>query len=108
MKGDMEGFMGGMPRNKTFGEADIKELFDAIQMYSQKNEEWQIDYKTHKEYIRDLYREGYLFKPGDVVESLVSGLVGEVHRCGANHVICVTEDGIMFKNFIYDIQHLNN
>lgn len=108
MKGDMEGFMGGMPRNKTFGEADIKELFDAIQMYSQKNEEWQVDHRTHKEYIRELYREGYLYEPGDVVESLTSGLVGEVHRCGANHVICVTEDGIMFKNFIHDIHQLNN
>jgi hypothetical protein len=35
---------------------------------------------------------------------LSSGLRGHVRRCGANHLIVVTEDGVMFKNFIHDIQ----
>jgi hypothetical protein len=107
-KGDFEGFLGGMPQHDKFTEDDIKDLFDAIQMYSQKNEDWEVDHRTHREYIRELYINEDFFQPGDVVESLTTGLIGQVHRCGANHVICITEDGIMFKNFIHDIHHLNN
>ena len=107
-KGDFEGFLGGMPQHDKFTEDDIKDLFDAIQMYSQRNEEWEVDHRTHREYIRELYINEDFFQPGDVVESLTTGLIGQVHRCGANHVICITEDGIMFKNFIHDIHHLNN
>ena len=107
-RGDLEGFLGGMPQHDKFTEDDIKDLFDSIQMYSQKNEEWEVDHRTHREYIRELYINEDFFQPGDVVESLTTGLIGQVHRCGANHVICITEDGIMFKNFIHDIHHLNN
>jgi nicotinic acid mononucleotide adenylyltransferase len=53
--------------------------------------------------IRELYATGQIFLEGDVVESLVSGLQGRIHRRGANHLICVTEDGIMFKNFLTDV-----
>ncbi len=79
---------------------DAKSLFAALQMFGQKNESWEND----KEQIREMYRSGMLYHIGDVVESLTSGLVGKVHRCGTNHLICVTEDGVMFKNFVYDVQ----
>lgn len=32
-----------------------------------------------------------------------SGLVGKVFRKGANYLICVTEDGKMFKNWLKDV-----
>jgi len=107
---DFDGFMGGMPIGKAFGDnfkmEDAKKLFQAIQMFGQKNESWEVDYRSHKEYIREIYREGQLLEEGDVVESLTSGLVGKVHRCGTNHVICVTDDGVMFKNFVHDVQSI--
>ena len=109
-KGDFDGFMGGMPVGKGFGgnftKEDAQKLFQAVQMFGQKNEsmEWEVDYRAHKDFIREIYREGQLIEEGDVVESLTSGLVGKVHRCGTNHVICVTENGIMFKNFVHDVQ----
>ena len=106
-KGDFGGFLGGMPLGDSFSEDDARELFDAVKMYGAKNEEWEVDYRKHKEFIREMYRQGRLYQPGDVVESLVNGLIGEVHRCGANHVICVTEDDIMFKSFITDIHLIN-
>ncbi len=96
-RGDMDGFMQGMP--KGFGKDDIKELMDAVQMFGMKNEEF--DYTTDE--LREMYSDGMLFRVGDVVESLSNGLVGEIHRCGANHLIVVTEDGIMFKSFIQDV-----
>ena len=75
-----------------------KELFDAVQMFGQKNEEYTPDE------LSSLYREGQLFSVGDIVESQSTGLIGEIHRCGANHLIVVTDDGIMFKSFIQDVQ----
>ena len=56
--------------------------------------------------IRDLYHTNQIYLVGEVVESLTTGLVGEVHRRGANHLICVTEEGIMFKNFLTDVRSL--
>ena len=91
---DMDGFMEGMPTTKGF---DPKELFKAIQMFGMKNEEYSM------EELRDMYRDGTLYQVGDLVESLTTGLIGEIHRCGANHLICVSEDGIMFKSFIHDV-----
>ena len=97
-KGDLQSFMQGMPKvGKQFTNADIKELFDAVQMYGMQNEEYTPDE------LRELYNEGLLYEPGDIVESLSNGMVGGIHRCGANHLIVVTEDGIMFKSFIHDV-----
>ena len=92
---DFDGFMEGIGTHKSFGQKDARELFQALQMFGMKNEE--VD-------IRQLYREGRLFPVGQIVESHINGLVGEIHRRGANHLIVVTEDGIMFKSFIHDIQ----
>ena len=102
--GDNQGFMENFP-----GKGDIaKRLFAALQMYGQKNEDWEVAPRYNQELIREMYRDGALYQVGDIVESLSSGLVGRVHRCGTNHLICVTEDNIMFKNFIHDVQYLNN
>ena len=94
----------GIGENYTMD--DARELFMALRQFMPKNEEWEYDYRNNRGVIRDLYLEGRLYSRGDVVESLTSGLVGEVHRCATNHLICVTEDGIMFKNFIHDVQSI--
>ncbi len=97
-------FQGGLPEfNKDYTMEDAKAMFDALKMFMQKNESWEIDYRTNRETLREMYATGRIFNTGDVVESLTNGLVGEVHRRGANHLICVTEDGIMFKSFIHDV-----
>ena len=95
---DFDGFMGGLMTHDSFKEEDARELFKAIQTFGMKNEEYSY------EEIRDLYSEGSLYQVGDAVESLTTGLRGEIHRCGANHLIIVTEDDIMFKSFIQDVQ----
>lgn len=104
--GDLDGFMGGLPIGESFSMDDAKELFNAIRMFSQKNEDWEVDPRGNVEYIREIYRQGYYIEEGDLIESLTSGLIGKVHRCGANHVIAVSDDGIMFKNFIHDVHPL--
>ena len=99
--GDSQGFIEQFPNNGDVA----KRLFAALQMYGQKNEDWEVAPRYNQSTIREMYLEGKLYQVGDIVESLSSGLVGKVHRCGTNHLICVTEDGIMFKNFIHDVQY---
>lgn len=104
--GDFDGFKGGLDINDGYTEEDARELFIMLKnLMGTKNEEsgWPVDYRNHKEILHEAYRQGELFSRGDLVESLSTGLVGEVHRCGANHLICVTENGIMFKSFIHDV-----
>ena len=44
-----------------------------------------------------------IFKIGEIVENLNTGLVGRIIRRGTNYLICVTEDNIMFKSWIKDV-----
>ena len=101
---DFDGFMDGILTGENFSPDDARQLFDAVKQFSQVQEEWEVDARDNADYIRELYREGELFSEGDIVEHLTTGLIGEVHRCGTNHVIALTSDGIMFKSFIHDIQ----
>jgi len=106
MNGDFDGFMGGILTGENYTEEDARELFNTLRQYMVKNESlWRVDYRHNRDFICEKYRDGMLFQRGDLVESLVNGLVGEVHRCGANHLIVVTEDGVMFKSFISDVRH---
>ena len=93
-KGDFDGFNEGILNHKGYTPKDARELFDQLQMFMTKNEDLD---------IRELYATGQIFLEGDIVESLVSGLSGRIHRRGANHLICVTEDGVMFKSFLGDV-----
>ena len=104
MDDDFDGFKGGLDLNDTYTEEDARNLFRQLQQLMGRKESWEVDYRSNKEQIREIYTEGNLIRVGDVVESLTSGLRGTVHRCGANHLIMVTEDGVMFKNFVHDVQ----
>ncbi len=106
MNGDFDGFAEGLGIGENYTMEDAQELFQNLRQFMVKNEDWQVDYRNNRGVIRDLYLEGRLYSRGDVVESLSSGLIGEVHRCGTNHLICITEDGVMFKNFIHDVQSI--
>ena len=99
---DFDGFSQGIDLSDGYTEEDARELFIMLKnLMGQKNE----DYRWHgsRTKLYEMYRNGELYQRGDMVESLSTGLVGKVHRCGANHLICVTENGIMFKSFIDDV-----
>lgn len=99
VNGNLEKFTEGMPLGKNFSAKDVRELFDAIQMFGQKNQQMST------EEVRELYRTGHIFNEGDIVTSDVSGLTGQIYRRGANHLICVTENDIMFKCFIDEVSY---
>jgi hypothetical protein len=64
---------------------------------------WEIAPKYDMKNLRENYVSGRIFKIGDIVENLNTGLIGEVIRRGTNHLICVTEEDYMFKSWIKDV-----
>ncbi len=64
---------------------------------------WEIAPKFDWKNLRENYINGGLFKVNQLVESLNTGLIGKVIRRGTNYLICVTEDNVMFKSWISDL-----
>jgi hypothetical protein len=70
---------------------------------SENTEVWQIAPKLDEEGMRDAYLVDHIYEVGNLVENMNTGLRGEVIRRGTNYVICVTEDGVMFKSWLKDL-----
>lgn len=99
--GDFETFKKAMPAGVQ--PKIIKQLFDELGGSLEVKETWQIAPDLDPKGLREHYVFDKLYKVGDIVESCNTGLRGEIIRSGANHLICVTEDGIMFKSWIKDV-----
>ena len=69
---------------------------------------WEILHKFDWKNLRENYVKKNIFNIGEIVENLNHGLVGKIIRRGANHLICVTEDNIMFKSWIKDVNEQKN
>ena len=99
---DFDSYSKAINFHDGYTEDDARAMFKILQSRLAKKED--IELSHDKQFISDQYRQGNLYQEGDIVESLTTGLRGRIHRCGANHLICVTENGIMFKNFVHDVQ----
>lgn len=101
---DFKTFMSAMPEG--FPRREAKQLFDTTRMSMGINEEWGI-WEMAPKFDLDTLRENYVSKAifgiGELVENMNTGMVGRIIRRGANHLICVTEDKIMFKAWIKDV-----
>jgi len=90
----------GMPRK------EVQQLFDTVKMSMGINEEWgiwEMAPKFDQQTLRENYISKAIFRLGEFVENMNTGLIGRIVRRGANHLICVTEDKIMFKCWIRDV-----
>jgi len=110
MDDDFDSFRRGTP--KTLNDADTQALFNAVRQgmgvkkAKVKKESyalWEIAPKYDMRNLRENYVRGRIFRIGDKVQNLNTGLIGEVMRRGTNHLICVTEEGYMFKSWIKDL-----
>ena len=103
VENDFNAFSKGVPNKMTV--IQKKEMFNAVRKSMNIKEElWQIAPKFDPESLRESYVKGKIFRIGDIVENLNTGLVGQVNRRGTNYIICVTENGIMFKSWLRDIK----
>ena len=104
---DYDAFKRGTPSGLNDGET--RSLYDAVRagMGVKKKKEvkelWQIAPRYDQKGLRENYVKKKVFKMGDVVESLSTGLIGKIIRRGTNYLISVTESNVMFKSWIHDV-----
>ena len=101
---DFKGFLQGVP--SAMNKEMAKQLFSNIRR-GMKIEEgwnlWEIAPKFDWKNLRENYITEKIFKIGDLVENLNTGIVGRIMRRGTNYLICVTEEKVMFKSWIKDV-----
>jgi len=59
-----------------------------------------------EEELREHYIAGELFKEGALIEQFSTGKVGTVMRRGTNYLICLTDEGDIFKPWISDVAEI--
>ena len=108
MDDDFKAFRSGTP--KELDDGDTQALFDAVRAgmgvkkkKAEVAEMWEIAPKYDQRGLREQYVNGLIYRLGDIVESLHTGLVGTIIRRGTNHLICVTKEDYMFKSWIRDV-----
>jgi len=101
---NFDAFYKGVP--STMSKKAAKEMFNNIRLAMNVSEGWSLweisplfDWKN----LRENYVKKNIFNIGEIVENLNHGLVGRIIRRGTNYLICVTEDNIMFKSWIKDV-----
>lgn len=103
-EGDFETFRKGTP--KTLDDKEARKFFMTLRK-SMKVEEgftiWEIAPKEDMASLRESYINNEIYCEGEVVENLNTGLVGKIIRRGTNYLICVTEENLMFKSWIKDV-----
>ena len=111
----VEGISSSKQRKAVMDDADGQALFDAVRTgLSQKKDKkkkdveeeidlWMVAPKLDPRGLRENYFRKKIFNIGDMVESLNTGLVGEIIRRGTNYLISVTENNIMFKSWTHDL-----
>jgi phosphopantetheine adenylyltransferase len=104
-EGDFKTFRLGMPPEMR--PKDARAVFDTVRqamgIQDQVAEVWEIAPKFDQRTLRENYICEAIFKIGQLVENLNTGLIGRIIRRGTNYLICVTEDHIMFKSWIKDV-----
>ena len=63
--------------------------------------------KLREQAVRQQFRKTDVLKEGDYIMSSRTGQKGKIHRAGVNYVICVTEDGAMFREWVKDVRAIN-
>ena len=101
---DFDNFLKGVPT--AMNKKMAKDLFNNIRTGMNIKEGWNLweiapifDWKN----LREKFVGKKIYKVGDLVENLNTGLIGRITRRGTNYLICVTEDKIMFKSWIKDV-----
>ena len=103
-EGDYDVFKKGVPSN--LDDKVVKQLYNTLRKSMGVKEGWnlwEIAPKFDWKNLRENYVNGNIFKVDQWVENLNTGLVGKVIRRGTNYLICVTEDNMMFKSWIKDL-----
>jgi hypothetical protein len=105
MNGDFAQFAASLP--KKMKRRDQEDFFNSVtksMKVSESIELWKVVPELDMNGLRINYKKNNLYPLGSVVENLNTGIMGRVIRRGTNHLICVTEDGFMFKSWLQNVR----
>ena len=106
-KAGFEEFKKGLPKSFLEDEKLAKQLFNTVKKQMAVKKEgwnlWEIAPKLDWKNLRENYIKENIFKMGQIVENINTGLIGKIIRRGTSYLICVTEDNMMFKSWIKDL-----
>ena len=97
---DYRSFKSGVP---NLSDRDSKALFDAVKKGMGIRERYENFTNYLNNDIREEYHQERLFNVGDMVEHM-DGSSGMIVRRGSNYVSYETEEGLIKKAWLYDIQ----
>ena len=103
---DFETFSKGVPN--SLDDKTVKQLFNTVKKQMKIKEGWSMweiapKFVIGQNLTKKIMSQEIVFNVNQLVENLNTGLVGRVIRRGTNYLICVTEDGMMFKSWIRDL-----
>jgi len=103
-EGNYEAFISNLPpKMKT---EDKQNLFLSVTKSMKLKEgynAWEITPELYKENVRRNYKDNDLYPVGTLIENINTGIRGRVIRKGTNYLICLTNEGIMFKSWITSV-----
>jgi hypothetical protein len=99
---DYDSFKKGLP--KDVKSADAKSIYMQVRRSMNLEEElYQIAPKLDHQTLREEYYHDNIFKVGDIVESLSTGVIGKVIFRGSNYIIMLDEEGRTFRTWLDNI-----
>lgn len=114
---DFKGFRTCIPR--SLGDDETEDLFRDVQrgmnirpyqkhLYKEDFDIWKIAPKLDLQSLREEYKQHRIYPVGCLVENLNTGITGRIIRRGTNYVICLANEGVVFKSWITDITEVNH
>jgi nicotinic acid mononucleotide adenylyltransferase len=99
---DYDSFKKGLPTDVK--SADAKAIYMQVRRSMNLEEElYQIAPKLDQRSLREEYYQENIFSVGDLVESLSTGIVGNIIFRGSNYVIILDEEGRTFRTWLDNI-----
>ena len=116
MDDDYDTFVSGMP--EKLGRKGKQELYNTLRQAMQVQEDlddfqdasytlYEIAPKLDPQALREHYFNGHIFKIGDLVENVNTGISGKVVSRGSNYVIFVDESDRIYRSWLKDLQEIN-
>ena len=116
MDDDYDTFVSGMP--EKLGRKGKEELYNTLRQAMNVQEDlddfqdasytlYEIAPKLDPQALREHYFEGHIFKIGDLVENINTGICGKVVSRGSNYVIFVDESDRIYRSWLKDLQEIN-
>lgn len=109
VEGNYQEFSKGIPNTLTSTQS--QKLYNILRQSMNIDEGceiWEVAPKCDIKNLRENYLAEKIYKVGEWVENLNTGLIGKIIRRGTNYLICVTEDNVMFKPWIRDVVEWTN